>query len=94
MYKLFFYLFHGIQSFKSHIIITSNNLIVILIKEYYDWEEFKMKHNNSIGCSVNECKYHCKEDPYCTLDQIMVTKNKPEARTSETTDCASFECEC
>lgn len=53
-----------------------------------------MKHNESIGCTVNECKFHCHEDNYCTLNKIMVTKNKPEARTTETTDCASFECNC
>ena len=53
-----------------------------------------MNHNESIGCTVNECKFHCLEDNYCTLNKIMVTKNKPEAKTTETTDCASFECNC
>ena len=38
-----------------------------------------MKHNNSIECTVCECKYHCGEDEYCTLDQIKVTKHENKA---------------
>ncbi|GAA0726190.1 DUF1540 domain-containing protein [Clostridium malenominatum] len=50
-----------------------------------------MKHNNSIACRVDECKFHCKDDDYCTLDQILVAKHEPVAKTVECTDCASFE---
>ena len=46
-----------------------------------------MKHNPSIGCSVTECNYHCKEDNYCTLDKIEVVKNTQRAETVECTDC-------
>ena len=49
-----------------------------------------MKHNDSIGCTVTECSYHCKEDNYCTLNKIDVVKNKPAADTVECTDCGSF----
>lgn len=49
-----------------------------------------MKHNNSIGCSVNECKNHCKEDNYCTLPKIEVTKHDAVANSVECTDCGSF----
>lgn len=49
-----------------------------------------MKHNDSIGCSVDECKYHCKDDNYCTLSKIEVTKHEPVASTTLCTDCASF----
>ncbi|MGH4119048.1 DUF1540 domain-containing protein [Clostridium sp.] len=49
-----------------------------------------MKHNDSIGCTVNECKFHCKEDNYCTLNKIEVTKHESIAKTPECTDCASF----
>jgi hypothetical protein len=47
-------------------------------------------HNESIGCTVNECKFHCKNDNYCTLNQINVTKHEPIANTIECTDCGSF----
>ncbi len=50
-----------------------------------------MNHNSSIKCVVNECKYHCKEDNYCTLDTIMVGKHSHKATTTECTDCNSFE---
>lgn len=49
-----------------------------------------MKHNNSIACTVNECKFHYKEDDYCTLDQIKVSKHEPVATTIKCTDCSSF----
>lgn len=50
-----------------------------------------MDHNESIGCTVEECKYHCKEDDYCTLNQIQVVKHEMKATTAECTDCGSFE---
>lgn len=50
-----------------------------------------MDHNSSIGCVVNECKYHCKEDDYCTLSKIEVTKHSSTAKSVECTDCGSFE---
>ncbi|MEG0772794.1 DUF1540 domain-containing protein [Clostridium sp.] len=50
-----------------------------------------MKHNESIGCIVSECKYHCKDDDYCTLSQIKVTKHEGHADKVECTDCGSFE---
>lgn len=49
-----------------------------------------MKHNDSIACTVNECKFHCKQDDYCTLEQIHVTKHEPVATTIKCTDCNSF----
>lgn len=50
-----------------------------------------MNHNESIGCSVSECKFHCQEDNYCTLDKINVIKNSSSASTIQCTDCGSFE---
>lgn len=50
-----------------------------------------MKHNKSIGCNVTECKYHCKDDDYCTLDQIKVVKHVSRAKDVQSTDCGSFE---
>jgi hypothetical protein len=49
-----------------------------------------MAHNSSIGCTVPECKYHCKEDNYCTLDSIKIVKHSPTADSIECTDCGSF----
>ncbi|GKU25868.1 DUF1540 domain-containing protein [Clostridium folliculivorans] len=50
-----------------------------------------MKHNDSIGCVVAECKYHAKDKNFCSLDQIMVVKHTPKAEDVECTDCGSFE---
>lgn len=49
-----------------------------------------MNHNSSIGCVVTECKFHCRDDNYCTLNKIEVVKNKNNAETVECTDCGSF----
>ncbi|MCR1934658.1 DUF1540 domain-containing protein [Clostridium tepidum] len=50
-----------------------------------------MKHNDSIGCIVSECKYHANTSDYCTLDKIQVTKHEHKANSVECTDCGSFE---
>lgn len=52
-----------------------------------------MNHNPSIGCTVNECKYHCKDDNYCTLQSIEVGKHEVHAKDVKCTDCNSFELE-
>jgi len=49
-----------------------------------------LKHNSSIGCSVSDCKFHCKDDDYCTLDKIEVVANAKPANSVECTDCGSF----
>lgn len=51
-----------------------------------------MTHNDSIGCTVGECKYHAQTSNYCTLNKIHVTKHTSEADNVEATDCGSFEC--
>lgn len=48
-------------------------------------------HNDSIGCIVTECKFHAKDQDYCTLEKIQVTKHEMKASTVECTDCGSFE---
>ncbi|MBK1810889.1 DUF1540 domain-containing protein [Clostridium sp. YIM B02505] len=50
-----------------------------------------MKHNDSIGCVVTECKYHAKDKNFCSLDQIMVVKHTAKAEDVQCTDCGSFE---
>lgn len=49
-----------------------------------------MDHNSSIGCVVTECKFHCKDDDYCTLNKIQVVKHEQTASSVECTDCGSF----
>lgn len=50
-----------------------------------------MKHNESIGCVVSECRFHSQDNNYCTLDKINVVKHESCAETVECTDCGSFQ---
>ncbi|MCG8333594.1 MAG: DUF1540 domain-containing protein [Proteobacteria bacterium] len=48
--------------------------------------------NNSIGCTVSECKHHAKNVQQCALQHIEVVKHSQgEAQNMHETDCASFE---
>lgn len=47
--------------------------------------------NRAIGCTVTECKHHCKDDQYCSLQKIQVGKCESCAHTADNTECASFE---
>ncbi|WP_132278997.1 DUF1540 domain-containing protein [Natranaerovirga hydrolytica] len=49
-----------------------------------------MNINRSIGCEVTTCKYHAKEQPYCSLDNIQVVQHNNQASSVEETDCGSF----
>lgn len=51
-----------------------------------------MNQNNSIKCSVQQCKYNNKKE-YCSLDQIMVSTHESNPKECECTDCKSFELE-
>lgn len=48
-------------------------------------------HNDSIGCVVDECKFHAKNVNYCTLQQIKIVKHESSANSVQATDCGSFE---
>lgn len=50
-----------------------------------------MKVNSNIGCTVEECKYHAKQENFCSLDKIQVVKNSSKAQDETQTDCHSFE---
>lgn len=50
-----------------------------------------MNHNDSIHCLVKECKFHCVNDDYCTLEKIDVVKHGAKADNIEATDCGSFQ---
>lgn len=47
--------------------------------------------NDSIMCTVDECKYHYKQEDYCTLNKIEVVKHEGHADSIKCTDCGSFE---
>ena len=49
------------------------------------------KANHSIGCSVTQCKYHCKNENYCSLEAIQVGTHEQNPTQSKCTDCESFE---
>lgn len=49
-----------------------------------------MMSNNSIQCSVNNCKYHACDVNYCTLDKIKVGTHESNPTKKECTDCESF----
>ncbi len=46
--------------------------------------------NNSIGCSVRECKNHCQSEDYCSLEKIMVGTHEANPTEDQCTDCKSF----
>ncbi len=47
--------------------------------------------NHSIGCNVNECRYHCEKDDYCSLQQIHVGKTDLNVERPDCTECSSFQ---
>lgn len=51
----------------------------------------KSKVNNSIQCTVDQCKYHCGDKEYCSLDQIMVGTHEQNPTQTQCTDCNSFQ---
>lgn len=48
------------------------------------------KVNPGVLCNVVECKYN-EGAKSCHADQIQVTKHHAEVRTTEATDCSTFE---
>jgi len=50
-----------------------------------------MYKNESIQCSVSDCKYHCNNESYCSLDNIKVGTHEDRPTDIQCTDCESFE---
>ena len=50
-----------------------------------------MQTNQSIGCSVTECRHHASGENYCTLDKINVGKCDASTCSCADTEYASFE---
>ncbi|MBQ3118782.1 MAG: DUF1540 domain-containing protein [Clostridia bacterium] len=46
--------------------------------------------NNSIKCTVEQCKFHCGNENYCSLDCISVGTHESNPEVCECVDCQSF----
>ena len=46
--------------------------------------------NRSIGCTVDQCEYHCMHDQYCSLDRINIGCHEENPTVVQCTDCESF----
>lgn len=53
-------------------------------------ENINMTKNDSIQCSVNNCKHHAQDVNYCTLDTIKVGTHESNPTQVQCTDCESF----
>lgn len=47
--------------------------------------------NKSIQCTVEECRYHCSDCDYCSLDKILVGSHEKFGLGEYHTDCKSFD---
>ncbi len=47
--------------------------------------------NESIKCTVQQCKHHCNSKDYCSLSSIMIGTHESNPTACECTDCKSFE---
>ena len=47
--------------------------------------------NQSIKCTVQQCKYHANTQNYCTLNDITVGTHEANPTQKKCTDCESFE---
>ena len=48
------------------------------------------KANHSIKCSVENCKYHCDAEQYCSLDCVAIGTHETDPTMDQCTDCKSF----
>lgn len=47
--------------------------------------------NRSIQCTVQQCKNHCDNENYCSLERITVGTHEANPTVDQCTDCKSFE---
>ena len=47
--------------------------------------------NMCIKCGVDNCKHHCKDSCYCSLNKIKIDSEKSQPKHCESVDCRSFE---
>lgn len=50
--------------------------------------------NTSIHCTVQQCKNHCPDANYCSLNAITVGTHEMDPTMNQCTDCKSFEKKC
>ncbi len=46
--------------------------------------------NKSIACTVTQCRHHCGDCDYCSLDKILVGTHEANPTMEQCTDCKSF----
>ncbi len=46
--------------------------------------------NRSIKCTVQQCKNHCSNENYCSLNEITVGTHEHNPSMDQCTDCKSF----
>ena len=51
----------------------------------------QQKFNPNIGCNVQQCRYLCKSEDRCSLDQIDVHQEARNVTSEHNTCCHSFE---
>ncbi len=49
------------------------------------------QENRSIHCTVDQCRYHCGKENYCSLNSIKVGTHENNPTMCECVDCQSFE---
>lgn len=52
----------------------------------------QQRQNQNIGCNVSQCRYNCRAEQCCSLDQIEVLQEERDGKSEHATCCHSFEC--
>lgn len=47
--------------------------------------------NQSIKCTVEQCKHHCSNKDYCSLEAVKIGTHESNPTMCQCTDCQSFE---
>lgn len=47
--------------------------------------------NDSIRCTVNNCKHHCGNENYCTLQNVTIGTHETNPTMCQCVDCESFQ---
>lgn len=47
--------------------------------------------NKAIACTITNCKNHCCNEDYCSLQKIQVGSHETNPTEKACTDCVSFE---
>ncbi|MBQ9937830.1 MAG: DUF1540 domain-containing protein [Oscillospiraceae bacterium] len=46
--------------------------------------------NKSIHCTVDKCKFNCKDEAYCTLSSVDIGTHEQNPTQTQCVDCNSF----